>query len=248
MSKVKVKIANFNLQSGVGTTKGYLEYLINSWKYILPHSSDYISKAGDLLSKEGIDIVSLNEVDGGSYKTMQISQPQLVLDKMGLKNSAFFPTTRSLGQINMGNAIIAKYDIIKKQNYRLPGRGEPRYLGETILNIDGREVTSLVTHLSLNKKTRENQILYIIQFVKTRKTPVILSGDFNTADETELERLTSVCGLEKVATTPTFPSWSPKRSFDKIYLSKEFKVEKSYVFDELKLSDHLPVIVEAILD
>jgi endonuclease/exonuclease/phosphatase family metal-dependent hydrolase len=239
-----IKIANFNCQSGVCTTRGYLDYILTGWKYVFPHTSENIARAGETFAKEDIDILFLTEVDGGSYRTENTDQVRLLSEKMRLKG-VFFPTYTGIGQMNQGNAIITGYEVLGTQSYRLPGRGEPRYIEEVVMSMNGKEIASLVTHLSLSKKTRKKQINYILERIKNKKTPWVLCGDFNTDDETELSGL-NLCGVA-ACDFPTYPSWNPKRSFDKVYVSRDFTVEKKYVLDDLIVSDHLPVIVEVVL-
>jgi len=242
-----IKIAYFNVQSGVGTTKGYLHYLTSFWKYFLPHSQNEIVRTAEFINSEGINVITFSEIDGGSLRSEYINQVKLISNLTNLKINKFFPTYQIMGVLNQGNSINTKYPILVTKNHKLRGTGEPRYLGETMLLIDEKKVTILVTQLSLEKNNRINQIEDIANIINKMKGPIILSGDFNTEDKLELDIMNKT-RLKKVVNLKTYPSWNPNKSLDYILLSEEFDVKRSYSLKSIKVSDHLPLIVEISLN
>lgn len=241
-----VKISTFNVQSGVGTTEGYWSYLISFWKYFLPHSQKNIIKTADFINSENIDIITLTEVDGGSLRSLNTNQVELLSNLTYLNESVFFATYKLACVLNQGNAILTKYPIIESKKYRLPGEGEPRYLGVALLKVEKSNITMLVTHLSLNKQNREKQIEYIVGIVNNTTTPLILSGDFNIDDESELDIFNNM-GLKRIANCKTYPSWKPKRCKDFIFVTNHFNIKEEYI-PQIKISDHLPIVIETTFD
>ncbi|MCU0642126.1 MAG: endonuclease/exonuclease/phosphatase family protein [archaeon] len=242
-----IKIGALNAQSGIETTKGSWQYLLTTHKYFLPHSSEAIRKISDFINSEDLDIITFSEIEGGSFRSKNINQLDLISKFTNLTKKVFFPTVRLSKLFNQGNALCSRYPIIKTENTRLPGMGEPRYLGKAIIEIDGAKITVLTTHLSLNQSTREEQIQYIANTVNKTNGPLILAGDFNIKDISELE-LIDKTRLRKTPFHKTYPSWNPQSPEDMIFFSPEFELIKSYPYSEEKFSDHLPIIAELKLN
>ncbi len=243
---MRINISTLNVQSGVGVTEGYWQYLTSSWKYLLPHSQNNIIKATDFVTTNNIDILVLTEIDAGSLRSRKVSQIDLLSGRTALKNSIFFEAYRVGKLVNQGNAIMTRYAILESQKYRLHSRGEPRYLGMALLRFGNRDITIFAAHLSLNKKMRHKQFQEISDIVYDAKTPVILCGDFNTEDESELSILMKT-GLKKSSLCKTYPAWKPRACRDHIYTSCQFRVQSAYA-PTITVSDHLPLVAELVLD
>jgi len=241
-----LKIATLNMQSGVGTTKGYWQYPTTFWKYFFPHSIENIAKTSELINSEDVDIIAFTEIDGSCFRSKNINQAELISNLTNLKESIFFPTYKIGSILNQGNAINTKFPILSTKSYELPGFGEPRFLGEAVLNVNGTNVSVFVTHLSIGKKSREKQLEYIAEIINNTQGSIILTGDFNILDASELN-IIGKTKLEKISNCKTYPSWNPKISTDLLLLSKEFNITGFYSADSVKVSDHLPCIVEATL-
>ncbi len=238
-----IKIGALNAQSGIETTKGSWQYLLTSHKYFLPHSSEAIRKISDFINSEDLDLITFSEIEGGSFRSKNINQLDLISKFTNLTKKVFFPTVRLSKLFNQGNALCSRYPIIKTENIRLPGGGEPRYLGKATVDIEGIEITVLTTHLSLNQGVREEQIQFIANMVNRTQGPLILAGDFNIKEPSELE-LIDKTRLRKTPSYNTYPSWNPKSPEDVIFFSPEFELISSHPYKEEKFSDHLPIIAE----
>ena len=238
-----IKIATFNIQSGIRTTKGYWQYLVSFWKYVLPHSSEAIKRVADFMNSEGIDIITFSEIEGKSFRGRQIDQADLISDLTGFRQNIFFPTHVFGKIIHQGNAVHARHPIVSSKNHRLSGQGEPRYLSEAVLEVEGQKITVFVTHLSLGKVKRRGQLDDIVKIINNTTPPIVLTGDFNTSNESELLVLNNT-KLVRIATENTYPAWEPTRCLDYMFISPEFEVVKSYVPKNLDISDHLPIVLE----
>lgn len=235
-----VKIATWNIQSGVNSKNKFTNYT-NRWKYILPHSHKPLSEIGHALEKENIGVAMLTEVDGGSFRSSWKDQSKAIAKSSGLSNALFFPTYNN-SLLNQGNAIISKYPIKYIANHQLPGKGEPRTIGEAKIQLPNKDITLLVTHLSTNKIVREEQINFLSKMLKHKRGPYILAGDFNAESDEELKNVTN-CNCTMCSSSPTYPSWNPKKSYDHIIASKDINLKKGYI-PKLLYSDHLPLISE----
>lgn len=246
MSKT-FRIAVCNLQTGVGTTRGYWQYLTTGWKYALPHGSAWVERAADFIRTAGVDVAAFCEIGGGARRTRGIDQAALLAEATPLKEHLFFPTFVVGGRINQGNALSARYPVRRIRNHALPGTGEPRFLSEAEVHLDGTPVRCFVTHLSLQLDIRRPQIDRIAEVVDRVEGPVILAGDFNVSEEAELALL-SESQLRQVVSAPTFPSWKPSRRLDYLFFSRHFTILEHYAFERFRFSDHLPLVAAVRVD
>lgn len=236
----KIKIAALNLQAGVGTTKGYLQYLTTFWKYAVPHSQKQILNVTNFICSEGIDIAVFAEVNTNKKAESRSNQAGFISKATPLKKNRFF---RTYG--NKGIAVCTKYLILSSINHKLPGKGLPRYLGEVVLDTGKEKLTVLFTHLSLSRDNRRKQIKYIAMRANKIQGPMVLAGDFNTWNKYEIDLLKDT-RLKNTGFYKTYPSWNPQKCFDYIFLTNELKLERAYV-PSIKVSDHLPLVAEVNL-
>ena len=243
MGKKTLRIATCNLQTGIGTTRGYWQYLTTGWKYFLPHGSAPVEKAAVFLQEEAIDVAALCEAEGGSKRTKGVDQVALLSEHTSLRQHVFFPTLVTGARINQGNAVCAQLPLQQVENHALSGSGEPRFLSEAALQFDGTPLRLFVTHLSLERKVRRPQIQDIMEIVNQGSMPTLLTGDFNISEEAELKLLLD-SPLQQVNSRPTFPAWRPKKRLDHLFVSDHFTILDSWAFDRFLFSDHLPLVAE----
>ena len=243
-----LRIAVCNLQCGIGTTRGYWQYLVTAWKYRLPHDSKLqIARAADFLRQERIDIAALCEVDSGCRRTRWVDQLDLLCEGTELSERTFFPTRVVGRRVNQGNPACARYPLRYVRNHALPGRGEPRFLSEAEIDLGGLQVRLLVTHLALELPIRTPQIHHIAEIVSQRNVPTILAGDFNISEQAELDLLHESDVLDEAITGATFPAWRPTRYLDHLFLSGHFQLRRARIFDEFLFSDHLPLVADVVV-
>jgi endonuclease/exonuclease/phosphatase family metal-dependent hydrolase len=238
-----LRIAVCNLQTGIGTTKGYWQYLLTGHRYWFPHGSRQIELAADFLRDARIDIALLCEVEGGSRRSRWVDQVDLLAQRSGLVERLFFPTRIVGRSVNQGNGIVSRWPLRYRFNRALPGYGEPRFLSEASLKANAARLRLLVTHLSLEQTLREPQIHSIADALAGSDEPTVLGGDFNISQEAELD-LIQEGHLAKALSQATFPSWRPRRALDHLFLSHHFEVRDVYTYDRWLFSDHLPLIVQ----
>ncbi len=236
----KIRIAELNLQAGVGTTKSYLHYMTTFWKYALPHSHEPISNLVNFIRSENIDIAIFSEVNISNKKESRSNQPGFISKETKLKKYIFFKTFD-----HKGIAICTKYPVLSSIRRKLPGRGWPRFLGEAVLDTGEKKLTVFFTHLSLSRNNHRQQIKYIAARANEINGPVILAGDFNIWERHEVELLKST-RLRNTGFFKTYPSWKPQMCLDYIFLTKELKLTRAYV-PPIKVSDHLPLVAEVKL-
>ena len=242
----RLKFTLCNLQLGIGTTRGYWQYLTTGWKYYFPHDSRALPDAARFIREQKPDLVALCEVERASRRSRGLNQPARLAELSGMPYHLFWPTLDALPARYQGNALLSRWEVTDVANHRLPGAGEPRYLSEARLTLSGIDVRVLVTHLSLESRARERQIAATAHIVGTCKTPTLLAGDFNISCEQELDVLLG-SGLVKTFGGATFPSWKPVRLLDQIFVSEHFTNVAQYAFRDFRFSDHLPLVAELSL-
>lgn len=155
-----------------------------------------------------------------------------------------------------GNAILSKFPIIEWQNYSIStNRFEQRGLLKTRVMVPELEKEILLcnTHLDLTQNGRDMQTDMLIKHMLPEKEcPWVLVGDFNDWNKKvspKIEKSLNACEVFKVLNgryPPTFPSFLPVLSLDRIFVHK-LKPMKAMALKEAhwkNLSDHLPLYVE----
>lgn len=238
-----VKILTLNIEYAASITRGYWQYFTSVWKYVIPHNVNAVKRVARVINNENVDICTFVEIDGGSFRTFHGNYMKRLANMTVLKKYNFFPVRKILNLVNQGNGILTKFDILETKNFQLARHGEHRALSLSKLKIDGKTITMLTTQLALGRFSRRKELEQIAEIIKTIKEPIIFTGDLNTSNEYELEVINKT-GLIRLETPKTFPSWKPRRRIDYIYYSPDFEVLNYYVIDDLKVSDHLPIIAE----
>lgn len=240
-----IRIAAANIQNGVGVTRSYGQYALVGWRYVLPHSPAALEGLVRAIEHEKIDVLALSEAEGGSFRSRGINYVNWIAERTELSHHVFFPTfRRSLrGRVltNQGNAILSRLPLRKHDNHRLPGDGEPRYLGEATIEHGTSTFTVFTTHLSLQRAARQDQLLAIARIAGAREGPKLLMGDFNTPHLEELGDIEAV-GLTKLHTGPTFPSWNPQRCLDHVFASDDWNQASAVALESVRVADHLPIL------
>ncbi len=140
------------------------------------------------------------------------------------------------------------------------GDSEPKYYLATEIELAGRKVILVSTHLDWNVRKKEHrdfrarQIKTLIEDFKAEKY-VIISGDFNIVDPDSVKedgsKQDSPLEFQKFAAAgyqlgndgrfKTFPAGAPTMALDNIIV-KGFKIRDFKVYDRPDLSDHALVL------
>ena len=202
------------------------------------------------------DIVALSEVDRITARTGGVDQAAALarmLD-MHLAYGANIPYQGGL----YGNAVMSRFPIDFATNLPLPSQSEQRGLLHVRLDVGGKKLHFLATHLGLSAAERELQFATIAEYVARLEGPVILGGDFNTGSGADRAlgpgmRDAWLLQFEKGLGSPrsglTFPSSRPSDRIDYIFLSEEIDLHGEDPVRTLSslASDHLPVIARVAI-
>ncbi len=195
------------------------------------------------------DITGVVELDTGSFRTRKSNHARELASSLAHYHS--YCSKYHHGSMarrmpvlkHQGNAIFSRSQA-EHSNSHFFTYGFKRLVMES--RIEGADV--FLVHLALSREVRRKQLLDLFRLVgKCHDRPVILAGDFNTIHgEKELEEFMRITGLRSanIGGLPTFPAWKPRRELDFILHSPIMKVHRFEVLRQIRLSDHLPLLMD----
>lgn len=227
-SSDSIKIISYNIHYGI-SPKGH-PVLNNILSFLISSDSD---------------IVCLQEVDYKTFRSYFQKQPEYIAKKLSMYY--FYTPTQNMIKGQTGNMVISRYPIESSKEYTLSFDKYPRKLQKTVIKAPFGDLAVFNTHLDLTKSIRKNQIEEIIKILEKCEEPFILTGDMNTSDLSELNKLFSLSvdtgkAMEKEELA-TFINKKYKSRIDYIFISKDVSLQ-SYDVPTLRLSDHEPVMIE----
>lgn len=226
----------------------------------IQHCLDYKNRVidfdifADFIKKHSPDVCGLNEVRGEGPAKDYTDQTNILGDKTGL-NRYFGEAIKVNKTSPYGNAILSCYEIRSAETIKIPDpilKTEPvshetRCIIKAVINIDGKDICFLVTHMGLAKKERKNAVKSICGILDSTDLPVILMGDFNAEPDDAVfepirERLSDAQNKSDNAEIKTYPSDKPEVKIDYIFY-RGLECINSHTITEV-CSDHLPIIAE----
>ena len=233
---MKITFQSFNIQHG----RNFITKQID-----LPKMSETIALCGS-------DIVALNEVYGNGTGELFIGQANEIAKPLGL--FSHFEKAIDLKSGEYGNAILSRFPIISLETQKVHARRiypeyyEDRSIINALVDIGGRNIRLIVTHMGLAKNERSQAVTKILAMIAASAEPVVLMGDFNmTPDDKLIRKLRAKlqdCESAIKGDALTFPSDKPNEKIDYIFLSKEFKILSAAV-PEYIAADHRTIVCEA---
>jgi endonuclease/exonuclease/phosphatase family metal-dependent hydrolase len=151
-----------------------------------------------------------------------------------------------------GNVLLTSFPVIRHHAVDLTVNSrEPRGALEAVLDIHGKEVRIVVTHLGLNLAERRHQVARLLE-IATRETqgPLIVMGDINEwfPRSPVLRFMNRYLG--RTPAIPTFPSRLPVLALDRVWVRPTAALVAVAVHRTPLAriaSDHLPVRADLVL-
>lgn len=193
------------------------------------------------------DILGLVEVDGGSYRTDQSCQAEMIAAQLGYHHviETKYGSASMANRIPLlktqGNAVLTRMPIISHR-FHYFDEGVKRL----VIQVCTERLTIFLVHLSLTYRNRQYQLERLYKLIRGVDRPMILAGDFNVLwGMRELELFLGATGL--VSANPeklsSYPSRAPKRELDFILHSPELQVVH-FQIPHVTYSDHAPLICD----
>jgi endonuclease/exonuclease/phosphatase family metal-dependent hydrolase len=225
VSHQELKLATYNIHSGVGTDK-----VFNMQRIV------------DVIKELDADVIALQEVEH-----QLISEKQLI--DFIRQHTEFFiisGVTFKRNEHDYGNVLLTRYPIkrVELHDISIPSY-EPRGLIEASIDIKGTEVLILATHLGLKRKERQLQVKKILPLLAASQSDItILMGDLNEwfGLMTTLKPLNRI--FKQMEGRASFPARFPFLSLDKIWVAPDLMIQTQVHASTLarEASDHLPVM------
>jgi endonuclease/exonuclease/phosphatase family metal-dependent hydrolase len=199
-----------------------------------------IERIGAVIRETGAAVAGIQEVHQRLPQSALQNQPGALQRAAGMR--CLFGPALSLGPGRYGNAVLSGVPARRRALHRLPGEGEPRAALEVELDLDGRPLVLVCTHLGLSDAARISQASALAEALRRIEAPVVLLGDMNAGPEAPELQILLDAGLRYAAPPiePTFPSDVPGCRIDYILISPELTCDGSQVV-ATTASDHLPL-------
>jgi endonuclease/exonuclease/phosphatase family metal-dependent hydrolase len=210
----------------------------------------------EVIRKLDVDVVMLQEVDGGVPRSNHDHQVDLLGDLLGLRYRSWFPNVDVRGGGQYGNAILSRYPIIESTNLDLSIRWKKKRSAlHAVLRVRHDDVDRTVhlynMHLGLARFERRIQLERFLASEPFDRlhhdTPLIVGGDLNDVYG-GLGELLAPAGFRGIARRPlTFPAWGPLRALDAIFVRGDLDLLQLARCDSdlaRRASDHRPLVAD----
>ncbi|MFE8900060.1 MULTISPECIES: endonuclease/exonuclease/phosphatase family protein [Cobetia] len=246
LSGSPLRLLTFNMQVGIHTAAWH-HYVTRGWQHLLPHPKRHRRLELIAGAITPYDIVGLQEVDGGSFRSGNVNQVD------ALAETAHFPhryqqLNRNLGRLAQhSNGLLSRLPISHLEEHSLPGTLPGRGAIHARFGEGEHALHVFVTHLALGARIQRKQLDYLGELIAPLKH-VIVMGDLNCT-LAQLRQHKGFC--EALDSRPSkainsYPAWQPRRGLDHILASSTLHIEHPSTLSHL-FSDHLPLAVEVHL-
>jgi endonuclease/exonuclease/phosphatase family metal-dependent hydrolase len=211
-----------------------------------------LERIAELVKREHADLVALQEVDKGVERTARRDFPAELAALTGL--TCVFSNNYHYQGGDYGNAVLTRFPVKRWTNthFSMLHPGEQRGILQLVLEVHGRELVFMDTHLdSRSAAERLQSALEIQQLTEAyRDRPIILCGDFNDPPGSRThqkiaEQFADAWPLAGAGDGFTIPAERPAKRIDYIWLSlRNALVPSELHVPSATASDHLPVVGE----
>lgn len=243
-----------------GQSLRVMTYNIYGARATSPANAADLDAIAEVIRRQNPDFVTLNEVDVFTNRTgKDVHQARDLAEKLGMEWHFSKAIDRDGGEY--GDAVLSKYPILEKRNYRLPCAaeqpGEDRSLCVIRVQIDGKDLYVASTHLD-HLSGDASRLVQATEIRRIRDTELegdlILCGDLNAIPSSNvIATMTSFLTNTGPIDQYTFPSDDPSRKIDYIMYApiEHFGVQNCQVVSRgdqqvggVDASDHRPVIAD----
>ena len=208
------------------------------------------------ISSEQPDIVALQECDWATKRTRAPHQNGVrFVNELAYHTGMFGVYGKSINYAGgyYGIGLLSKYPILRFERVLLPNDGKTEQRSILVADIElpgGRVITFVNTHLEVKTaKMRIEQVEFIKEYLKDCPNQLFLAGDMNAIPDTKEMEMLREEWKDLTNRVFTYHSARPEIKIDYIYTKPAENVEllSTEVKEDVKLSDHFPVISTIVL-
>jgi len=200
-----------------------------------------------VLSEIDADIIGLQEVDARPDFGSESMQMQYLANALGLHAVAGPTILRQDG--HYGNALLTRRPVLDVRHVDLTVyRREPRAAIDADLDVDGRVVRMLVTHLGLLPGERRTQVRRLLDVMGgSHPSALVLCGDINEWFDVGRPLRWLNARLGRTGHVSTFPAAFPVFALDRLWVNPRAALTRvaAHATKTARLaSDHLPLVAD----
>lgn len=208
------------------------------------------------ISTEQPDIVALQECDWATNRTRAPHQNGVrFVNELAYHTGMFGVYGKSINYAGgyYGIGLLSKYPILRFERVLLPNDGKTEQRSILVADIElpgGKVITFVNTHLEVKTaKMRIEQVQFIKEYLKDCPNQLFLAGDMNAIPDTKEMEMLREEWKDLTNRVFTYHSARPEIKIDYIYTKPAENVEllSTEVKEDVKLSDHFPVISTIVL-
>ncbi|MBR2026973.1 MAG: endonuclease/exonuclease/phosphatase family protein [Alistipes sp.] len=198
-----------------------------------------ITRCTDIINDARPDVVAVQELDSMSRRNKKYVLGEMA--KLTGYHDYYHRTIPYRGGA-YGIGVLTREKALSVDFHPLPCRREPRGL----LIVEMKKYYILSTHLSLNAQDRLTSVRIIRDIVSKLNKPAFIAGDMNaTPNSAPIKAFKEYAQVLNDVNKFTISSNNPRKCIDYILgTNGQFKVKKSYVYNGVIASDHLPLYVD----
>ncbi len=214
-----------------------------------------LARIADVIRRAGAEVVALQEVDKGVQRTGRRDLPAELAALTGM--TCLFSNNFHFQGGEYGNALLTRFPVRHWTNthLRMIRAGEQRGVLQAILEVQGRDLLVLNTHIDYRRDDTE-RLANVAQFRELLSRypglPTLFAGDFNDLPGSRTWQAMAEWGEDLwllAGTDPghTYPSTGAVRRIDYLWRGRgtPLKPLGARVLPS-EASDHLPLVVELV--
>ena len=215
-----------------------------------------MEQIADYISSQQPDIVALQECDWATNRTRAPHQNGVkFVNELAYHTGMFGIYGKSINYAGgyYGIGLLSRYPILRYERVLLPNDGKTEQRSMLIADIelpDGQVITFVNTHLEVKTaQMRIEQVQFINEYLKDCPNQLFLAGDMNATPDTEEMEMLRQGWTDLTDRVFTYSTSKPQIKIDYIYTKPSENVELlgTEVQEDIKLSDHFPVISTIVL-
>lgn len=209
------------------------------------------NRIGEAVAELDVDVLAMQEVDRGSRRVGR--RDLAALAQEGFGGSLEWGAAMTLAEGGeYGNALLVRGDVSDVSVVPLPGprgrgrRGpasEPRSALVAVVEVGGRSWSIATTHLSTHRLIASEQLVTVLDALRSRPAPRVLLGDLNLQVEHLLPSLTAESYRLTIGPL-THPAHRPRRQIDHVAVSGRGCTVTAVGTVHLPVGDHRALVVD----